>query len=95
MAKATLKYDFRCPDFCGQKPETLYRVALEQSEWADKKGFSQIQISEHHGSSDGYIPSPITMLSAIAARTTRIRLQVCVLVIPYHDPIRIAEDLLC
>ena len=93
MAKVTLKFDFRHSPASPVSRETLYQVALEQCEWADKKGFAHFAVSEHHGAADGYIPSPLMMLSAIAARTKHARLQACVLVLPYHDPLRIAEDM--
>lgn len=93
MAKVTLKYDFRCPSFAPHRPQDLYQIALEQCEWADARGFSQVSVSEHHGAEDGYISSPITMLSAIASRTKHVRLQSCVLILPFHDPLRIAEDI--
>jgi alkanesulfonate monooxygenase SsuD/methylene tetrahydromethanopterin reductase-like flavin-dependent oxidoreductase (luciferase family) len=52
-----------------------------------------ITVSEHHGSSDGYLPSPIPMLAAMAARTTNVRFMVAALIVPFHDPLRLAEDL--
>jgi alkanesulfonate monooxygenase SsuD/methylene tetrahydromethanopterin reductase-like flavin-dependent oxidoreductase (luciferase family) len=52
-----------------------------------------IAVSEHHGSPDGYLPSPLTMLAAMAARTTNVRLMVAALVAPFYDPLRLAEDM--
>jgi alkanesulfonate monooxygenase SsuD/methylene tetrahydromethanopterin reductase-like flavin-dependent oxidoreductase (luciferase family) len=50
-------------------------------------------VSEHHSSPDGYLPSPIPMLAAIAARTTNVRLMIAALIAPFHDPLRLAEDM--
>jgi alkanesulfonate monooxygenase SsuD/methylene tetrahydromethanopterin reductase-like flavin-dependent oxidoreductase (luciferase family) len=47
-----------------------------------------VVLSEHHGSDDGYLPSPLVM----AARTERIRIQIAAIVAPFHDPLRLAED---
>src|SRR5690625_7601664 len=63
------------------------------SEFADKHGFASINLSEHHGFSDGYNPSPIVLGGAIAARTRRVRISLGALILPLHDPLRIAEDL--
>ena len=53
-----------------------------------------IAISEHHGSADGYLPSPLPIIAAMAARTTDVRFGVAALIAPFYDPIRLAEDLL-
>jgi alkanesulfonate monooxygenase SsuD/methylene tetrahydromethanopterin reductase-like flavin-dependent oxidoreductase (luciferase family) len=49
-------------------------------------------LCEHHGSEDGYLPSPIVLASAIAARTDRLLLSLTV-ILPFYDPVRLAEDL--
>jgi alkanesulfonate monooxygenase SsuD/methylene tetrahydromethanopterin reductase-like flavin-dependent oxidoreductase (luciferase family) len=50
-------------------------------------------LSEHHGSPDGYLPSPLVMAAAVAARTRQVRITISALIAPLHDPIRLAEDL--
>src|SRR3954452_9788119 len=52
-----------------------------------------LTVSEHHGSPDGYLPSPLPMLAAMAARTTQSRLMVAALIAPFYEPLRLAEDL--
>lgn len=71
----------------------LHAAMLDQCEWADNLGFDYVWLSEHHGSEDGYMPSPLIAAAAIAARTSRIRIHIAALLLPLHDPIRIAEDL--
>ena len=48
--------------------------------------------ASHHGSPDGYLPSPLTFAAAVAARTKRIALYVAAVIAPLHDPLRLAED---
>jgi alkanesulfonate monooxygenase SsuD/methylene tetrahydromethanopterin reductase-like flavin-dependent oxidoreductase (luciferase family) len=52
-----------------------------------------IAVSEHHASPDGYLPSPLILATAIAARTTTIPITVAALLVPLHDPVGLAEDM--
>jgi hypothetical protein len=45
------------------------------SAWADRAGFDEVFLSEHHVTDDGYLPSPIVMAAGIATRTERARLR--------------------
>ncbi|HEY1532065.1 MAG TPA: LLM class flavin-dependent oxidoreductase, partial [Galbitalea sp.] len=47
---------------------------------------------EHHGSEDGYLPSPFLLASAVAARTQRLGLSL-ILIFPFYEPVRLAEDM--
>ncbi len=47
----------------------LYEAALDMAEWAEQQGCLAVVISEHHASEDGYLPSPLVMAAAMAART--------------------------
>jgi alkanesulfonate monooxygenase SsuD/methylene tetrahydromethanopterin reductase-like flavin-dependent oxidoreductase (luciferase family) len=87
----SLRYDMRAA-FETPVP-VVYRTAIEQVEWADRLNFFSVYIGEHHGAEDNYIPSPIVLASAMAARTTQIRLHLSALLLPLHNPIHVAEDL--
>ena len=69
-----------------------YRDTLEMVRRAEALGFDSAWVSEHHGTSDGYLPSLLTMLAAFAAVTERIELGTGVVLTPLHDPVRLAED---
>src|ERR1700722_4823227 len=68
-------------------------AALDMTAWADRLGFVNVTISEHHGSPDGYLPSAVTMAAAMAARTETIHIMISALVAPLYDPLRLAEEL--
>ncbi len=85
-------HDLSTPAF-GTPARELYAAALDQSAWADEVGFSCIALGEHHGSPDGYDPSPIVFAAAIGARTQAIRIRTSVLLAPLYDPPKLAEDL--
>jgi alkanesulfonate monooxygenase SsuD/methylene tetrahydromethanopterin reductase-like flavin-dependent oxidoreductase (luciferase family) len=89
-----MRFDFRNPVFAGTSVADRYAAALDMAQWADGLGCVSIAVSEHHGSPDEYLPSPVPMLAAMAARTTNVRLMVAALIAPFYDPLRLAEDLL-
>jgi alkanesulfonate monooxygenase SsuD/methylene tetrahydromethanopterin reductase-like flavin-dependent oxidoreductase (luciferase family) len=85
--------------FTGQIPTTSDRTfqqdygdAIELARLTEEQGLDSAWVSEHHFSSDGYLPSLLPMLAAFAVVTERIELGTGVVLAPFHDPIRLAED---
>jgi alkanesulfonate monooxygenase SsuD/methylene tetrahydromethanopterin reductase-like flavin-dependent oxidoreductase (luciferase family) len=76
----------------GQQLAELYRAHLEEAVLAEELRFDCVWVSEHHFSPDCWNPSPFTFLAAVAARTRCVRLGTYVLLLPLHNPLRIAED---
>jgi alkanesulfonate monooxygenase SsuD/methylene tetrahydromethanopterin reductase-like flavin-dependent oxidoreductase (luciferase family) len=88
-----LRYDLRAPSFASATHAELYAACLEQSAWADQHGLDFVVLSEHHGVEDGYLPAPVTLAAAIAGRTKTIRISISAVLVPLHDPVRLAEQL--
>ncbi len=87
-------YDFRNPPgFDGLRNPELYAEVLEQAAFADALGFDQIWLTEHHFVEDGYLPSFVAVAGAIAARTKRARISTDIALLPFHDALRLAEDM--
>jgi probable F420-dependent oxidoreductase len=80
------------PSGSGRTFAQEYRETLELVRMGEELGFDSAWVSEHHGSSDGYLPSLLPMLAAMAATTERIELGTAVVLAPFHDPLRLAED---
>ncbi len=87
-----LWYDFRNPARWRVPFERLYAETLEQIRWAESIGFDSVWLTEHHFCDDGYTPSPLVIAAAIGARTQRMRIGTNLMLMPLHDPIRLAED---
>lgn len=87
-----MRFDMRAPAF-GAARQELYDAALEMVEWGEENGCVAVAISEHHASPDGYLPSPVVLASAMAARTRTLPIQVAALLLPFYEPVRLAEDL--
>ncbi|MDH3755261.1 MAG: LLM class flavin-dependent oxidoreductase, partial [Acidimicrobiia bacterium] len=87
-----LWYDFRNPPQWHRNPADLYAEVLDQISWADDLGFSCAWVSEHHFTEEGYLPSVFSAMSAMAMRTTNMRLGTSVLLAPLHHPLRLAEE---
>lgn len=93
MVMLALRFDLRNPSFAGVSAAERVRAAVEMSEWADTRGCVSVTLSEHHGSDDGYLPSPMIAAAAIASRTRNARIGIAALIAPFYDPLRLAEDL--
>jgi alkanesulfonate monooxygenase SsuD/methylene tetrahydromethanopterin reductase-like flavin-dependent oxidoreductase (luciferase family) len=63
------------------------------AEYCDSRGLDYVAAMEHHGASDGYLPTPFLLGAALAARTRRLRIQLAAVILPLHDPVEIAEQI--
>ena len=87
----TMRFDMRAPAW-GAPPAALYAAAPEMCAWAEDRGCMAAVLCEHHGSEDGYLPAPLMLASAVAARTQRLALSL-ILILLFYDPVRLAEDM--
>lgn len=92
MTQLVIRFDLRNPQ-PGVPKEALCEAAIEMTAWADRTGFDTVELSEHHGADDGYLPSPAVLGAAFAARTRRIRIRLTMITLPFNHPLRVAEDL--
>ncbi|MFN2614419.1 MAG: LLM class flavin-dependent oxidoreductase [Actinomycetota bacterium] len=86
------QFTLQIPPWDPRTPGELYRDTLDLAARAEEVGFASIWLAEHHGAADSYNPSLLPMLAAIGARTRRMELGTAVMLAPFHDPIRVAED---
>ncbi len=87
-----MRFDMRAPAAGAPAPD-LYAAALDMAAWGESRGALAAVVCEHHAMSDGYLPSPLILATALAARTTTLPIAVAVVVLPLYQPIRLAEDM--
>jgi len=92
--KLTFGYlcDFRNPQQWRRPWADLYAETLDFIAWTESVGFAGAWVPEHHGAEDGYMPSPLVALAAIAARTKQIKLGSAIALAPLYHPVRFAEE---
>jgi len=70
-----------------------YRLVLEGARFADRHDFSAIWTPERHFHEfGGLFPNPSVLSAAIAAGTERLQIRAGSVVLPLHDPLRVAEE---
>ena len=69
-----------------------YQSFIDYVTEADRLGFKQLFMVEHHFTGQGQVSASMTVLAYLAARTQHIRLGTAVVVLPWHNPVLIAEQ---
>lgn len=77
----------------GETEGERLRAAVEMAAFADANGFDIVNLEEHHCAEGGWLSSPLVLAGAVAARTQRVRIRVCALLLPLYDPLRLAEEI--
>ena len=77
----------------GLTHEEVVHRELEQMEWTEELGFDQIWLTEHHFIDYGLSVDPAALASAAASRTSRVRIGLAAAILPFHHPLRLAEQL--
>jgi alkanesulfonate monooxygenase SsuD/methylene tetrahydromethanopterin reductase-like flavin-dependent oxidoreductase (luciferase family) len=77
----------------GRPDSALYHEHMALADLAEPLGFDSLFALEHHFTGYSMSPAPLQLLSYFAGRTHKITLGTCVIVLPWHDPIRVAEQI--
>ena len=76
-----------------QTDGAVYADELRLADLAEPLGFDSLWTVEHHFTDYTMMPSPLQFLSYMAGRTRTIQLGSMVVVLPWHDPVRVAEEI--
>jgi alkanesulfonate monooxygenase SsuD/methylene tetrahydromethanopterin reductase-like flavin-dependent oxidoreductase (luciferase family) len=69
-----------------------FRESVDTVVHAEALGFEQVWVTEHHFNAFSVSASLFPVLAHLAARTERIKLGAGAVLLPFHDPVRVAED---
>src|SRR4051812_39246552 len=76
----------------GRTAEHIIGDELDQMVLSEELGFDSVWLTEHHYADYGLSAAPSVIASALAARTERITIGTAVYVVPFHHPLRLAEE---
>jgi alkanesulfonate monooxygenase SsuD/methylene tetrahydromethanopterin reductase-like flavin-dependent oxidoreductase (luciferase family) len=77
----------------GVAEQRLFEEVVEQVALSEQLGFDEAWFAEHHHSDYSILPSPNLLIAACSQRTRRMRLGNLINILPFHDPIRLAEEI--
>ena len=77
----------------GQSAADAWWNYVDDATLAEELGYDAVYFGEHHFCFAAGNSSPLTMAAAVAARTIRIRIGTSVICAPFHNPLRLAEDI--
>ena len=79
----------RPPDWSVQQ---VYDYEFQVIQWADELGYDCAWVAEHHFRDYGVVPNTLTLFAHLAAKTKRIRLGNAIVIMPFVNPMRVAEE---
>ena len=85
-----LFHSVQLPDSSAQ--QRYYTEALDQVLKAEQLGFDSVWFTEHHFTRHGIVSATMSVLAYLAGVTSTIRLGTAVSVLPFHNPIQLAEE---
>jgi alkanesulfonate monooxygenase SsuD/methylene tetrahydromethanopterin reductase-like flavin-dependent oxidoreductase (luciferase family) len=72
--------------------QQVYADFIDDAVYAEKLGFDFAWYGEHHFTRCQWTPSPLVVCAAVAAKTQRLRIGTSLVCLPFHNPLRVAED---
>src|SRR5205823_14399717 len=87
-----LFYELAVPDFAGTSEREVMHQALDQIAAADQAGVDGVWLAEHHFHRQfSHSSAPETLMGAITQRTSRMRIGHGVVLLPFRNPVTVAE----
>ena len=81
------------PNPVRRSDQEVYDDILRGAVLAEELGFDSVWVAEHAFSEHSIVSSPHSILAAVAAKTERVNIGVACTIVPWHPPLRMAQDL--
>src|SRR3954454_17826071 len=91
--RTLMRFNMVMPTPDRQENGVRHRAMLEMCRYADVHGFNGVTLEEHHGAENGWSSSPLVLAGLILGATSTMQVNISALLVPLHDPVRIAEDI--
>src|SRR5258708_31884747 len=78
----------------GEQLDRCIDEVIAEAQLAETSGFDSCFFGEHHQDHDGFLPSPLIVATAVAARTTPLRVGTSLILLPLHHPVHVAEHVI-
>jgi alkanesulfonate monooxygenase SsuD/methylene tetrahydromethanopterin reductase-like flavin-dependent oxidoreductase (luciferase family) len=91
--RSILRFNMIMPELERVENSRRHQAMLEMCRYADANGFDGISLEEHHGAFNGWSSSPLILAGLIFGATQKLQITISALLVPLHDPLRIAEDI--
>jgi alkanesulfonate monooxygenase SsuD/methylene tetrahydromethanopterin reductase-like flavin-dependent oxidoreductase (luciferase family) len=91
MVMSAIRFDMRRAPFSPVSEADQYAECVRMTAWADRHGFGAVTVSEHHGVD--FVSAPLALAGLLLGCTRDARVMVNALLLPLHDPVRLAEQI--
>jgi alkanesulfonate monooxygenase SsuD/methylene tetrahydromethanopterin reductase-like flavin-dependent oxidoreductase (luciferase family) len=91
--RSILRFNMVMPELDRKENGHRHQEMLEMCRYADARGVSGISLEEHHGAFNGWSSSPLILAGLIFGASKNLQITISALLVPLHDPLRIAEDI--
>ena len=78
----------------GERLDQRIDEVIAEAKLAEEAGFDSCFFGEHHQDKDGFLPSPLIVATAVAAHTRTLNVGTSVILLPLHNPVHLAEDVI-
>jgi len=93
MVLSMMRFNMIAPGVDPAHHSAMHKEMLDMAEYGEKNGFSIISTEEHHGAENCWSPCPKIFAASIFGRTKNMLVTFSAILLPLHDPLRMAEDL--
>ncbi|MCU1391842.1 MAG: hypothetical protein JWM34_270 [Ilumatobacteraceae bacterium] len=91
--RSLMRFNMVMPELDRAENGRRHQAMLDMCRFGDENGFSGISLEEHHGAFNGWSSSPLILAGLIFGASKNLSVTISALLVPLHDPIRIAEDI--